>query len=222
MTNSEFWKSYVAKCSEKGLPPLYESAEEFAKAMNEPPKPYNTDDFTPSKDESTQDNNDDFEHMLYLMQQSSGFVEDEYLEESTNKEHMEIVSPKICACCQEPKNPDAFGTLRNGELRKICKVCHGKNISKARCKNKMTTPTTEEPKVQTDHSTQVKARKDLSMAMRSDAGDDKVAIMKLSVFHAALGMAYERGVAEGKTFADLTITEVELPVILDEVFGERA
>ena len=222
MTNSKFWEAYKAKCSEKGLPPLYKNAEEFDKAMTEPPKPYGTDDFTPSKDESTQDNNDDFEHMLYLMQQSSGFVEDEYHEESTKEEHVETVKPKVCACCQEPKSDDAFGTLRNGELRNICKACHGKKISLSRCKIKEVTPITKELEMQTDHSTQIKARKDLSMAMGSDAGDDKVAIMKLSVFHAALGMAYERGVAEGKTFADLTITEVELPVILDEVLGERA
>lgn len=45
MTNSTFWESYKAKCLEKGLPPLYENAEEFDKAMNEP-KPYSSDDFT--------------------------------------------------------------------------------------------------------------------------------------------------------------------------------
>lgn len=55
MNNSEFWKSYVAKCSEKGLPPLYENAEEFNKAMTKPPKPYSADDFTPRKEQRTAD-----------------------------------------------------------------------------------------------------------------------------------------------------------------------
>lgn len=45
--------------------------------------------------------------------------------------------------------------------------------------------------------------------------------MELTVFHSALAMAYERGKAEGKAFDDLTVTEVELPVILDEVLGAR-
>ena len=220
MTNSAFWEAYKAKCLEKGLPPRYENAEEFAKAMTEPPKPYSTDDFTLRKDESIQ-NNDEFEHMHYLMEQSCGFVEEEYLDDAKESPE-ETAEPIVCVSCQEPKSPDAFGTLRNGDLRKICRACHGKKISAARCKTKEMESTSEVPVVQKDHSAQVKARKDLNGAMHSNVGDDKVAIMKLSIFHAALGMAYERGIAEGKTFADMTITEVELPVILDEVLGARA
>lgn len=224
MNNQSFWASYKAKCEEKGIAPLYADEEAFNKAMTEPPKPYSTDDFTPRKDESVQDS-DEFEHMHYLMQQSCGFVEDEYLEdfeENTKEDNVGTANPIVCVCCQEPKGHDAFGTLRNGELRKICKVCHGKNISAARSKNKAPASIDSTPVVQEDHSAQIEARKDFNVAMRSNIGDDKVAIMKLSVFHAALGMAYARGIAEGKTFADLTITEVELPVILDDVLGARA
>lgn len=186
--------------------------------MTEPPKPYSSDDFAPSKEETMQDK-DEFEHMHYLMQQSCGFVEEEYLDDA-KEPPAETVGPIVCVSCQEPKSPDAFGTLRNGDLRKMCKVCHGKNISAARSKNKKADHIAEA--VQKDHSAQVKAGKDLNSAMHGNVGDDKVAIMKLSVFHAALGMAYERGIAEGKTFADMTITEVELPVILDEVLGVSA
>ena len=228
MTNSAFWEAYKAKCEEKGLPPLYENAEEFYKAMNEPPKPYSSDDFAPSKEECMQDN-DEFEGMYSLMQQSHGFVEDEYLEdfeENAKEANVVTVKPIVCVCCQEPKNPDAFGTLRNGELRKICKVCHGRSISKARSKNKEPKIVEETPIAHADHSAQVMARKELTNIMTSNSEDNKevgkVAIMELRVFYSALAMAYERGVAEGKAFADLTIAEVDLPVILDEVLGASA
>lgn len=228
MNNQSFWASYKAKCDEKGIAPLYADEEAFNKAMIEPPRPYSTDDLVPSKDNRIEDSNE-LEGMYSLMQQSHGFVEDEYLEdfeENAKETNVETVKPIVCVCCQEPKNPDAFGTLRNGELRKICKVCHGRSISKARNKNKAPKIVEETPIAHADHSAQVMARKELTNIMTSNSEDNKevgkVAIMELRVFYSALAMAYERGVAEGKAFADLTIAEVDLPVILDEVLGASA
>lgn len=225
MKNSQFWEQYKAKCAEKGLAPHYESEEEFSKAMTQPSKPYNTDDLVANKEEQMQDN-DEFEGMYSLMRQSHGFVEEEYLEDSkknTKEANVETVKPIVCVCCQEPKSSDAFGTLRNGKLRKICKVCHGKSISKARSKNKETAAVKEIPTVYVDHAAQVMARKNFNEAIKNSSDESKevgkVAIMELRIFHSALAMAYERGKSEGKSFDDLTIHEIDLPTILDEVLG---
>jgi hypothetical protein len=128
MTNNEFWKSYVAKCSEKGLPPRYESAEEFAKAMNEPPKPYSTDDFAPKRDieewhafEEGVDNID------------VGDLEDfEQVAEDAKKRRKEgdvkKVEWKRCAECNEMKADSEFKSFRGGKIGNVCKICAGKKV----------------------------------------------------------------------------------------------
>lgn len=180
--------------------------------MNEPPKPYSSDNFAPNCNSIDVE---DMEDLNALMLSSDCKVSDIDDEEET-------ATPIVCVCCQEPKSPDAFGTLRNRELRKICKVCHGKSISAARSKNKETAAVEEKPIVQADRSAQVLVKKEFKEAVETNPKEiGKVAIMELTVFHSALAMAYERGKAEGKAFDDLTVTEVELPVILDEVLGAR-
>lgn len=53
MNTYKTYESYKAKCKEKNLPLNYKNAEEFSKAMNEPPKPFSTDDFMSYKKEET-------------------------------------------------------------------------------------------------------------------------------------------------------------------------
>lgn len=201
MNNNAFWESYKAKCLEKGLPPHYESAEEFKKAMVESPRPFSTDDLTFKTEDLT---------ITWDEAHKGGDV------------HVELIVQQ-CVTCTEIKPIDAFGTLRNGDIRKICKACHGKSISNARGKNKAPATVEETPVTHTDHSAQVQVAKEFKEAVESSPKEvGKVAIMELRVFHSALAMAYERGFAEGKAFDELTITEVELPVILDEVLGASA
>lgn len=221
VNNNAFWESYKAKCLEKGLPPHYESKEEFNKAMNEPPKPFSLDDVAPKRDiegwHAAEEGIDDIDvedagdiYLSYDLAHEKGDV------------HVEQIVQQ-CVTCTEIKPIDAFGTLRNGDIRKICKACHGKSISNARGKNKAPATVEETPVTHTDHSAQVQVKKEFKEAVESSPKEvGKVAIMELRVFHSALAMAYERGFAEGKSFDELTITEVELPVILDEVLGVSA
>lgn len=131
MTNSQFWEQYKAKCAEKGLAPHYESEEEFSKAMTQPSKPYSTDDLVANKEEQMQDN-DEFEGMYSLMQQSHGFVEEEYLEDFKENTKGKDMAQKVewlrCIECNEMKEDTEFARLPNGKPRAICKKCMGDKI----------------------------------------------------------------------------------------------
>lgn len=131
MTNSQFWEQYKAKCAEKGLAPHYESEEEFSRAMTQPSKPYSTDDLAVNKEEHMQDN-DEFEGMYSLMQQSHGFVEEEYLEDSKENTKEKDMAKKVewlrCIECNEMKEDTEFARLPNGKHRAICKKCMGDKI----------------------------------------------------------------------------------------------
>lgn len=149
MGNNQAYESYKAKCLEKGLAPHYKSAEEFAKAMIEPPRPFSSDVFN-GVDEGT----------TVSLPERRVWEDVVGMDDDIDIEDIDETSEQIvCVCCQEPKSPDAFGTLRNRELRKICKVCHGKSISKARSKNKKIEAVKEIPIVQVDHSAQVVVKK---------------------------------------------------------------
>lgn len=131
MNNNSFWDSYKAKCAEKGLPPHYESEEEFSKAMTQPSKPYSTDDLVAHKEEHMQDN-DEFEGMYSLMQQLHRFVEEEYLEDFKENTKEKDMAQKVewlrCIECNEMKEDTEFARLPNGKHRAICKKCMGDKI----------------------------------------------------------------------------------------------
>ena len=116
MDNKKFWEQYNAKCKEKGLAPRHESAEDFAKAMIEPPRPFSTDDLTPKVREK-----ESFE----------GVEETEMIEEDDDKE--EDMAKKVpwqrCNMCSEMKEDSEFAHVRGGGLQKTCKKCMAQKIS---------------------------------------------------------------------------------------------
>ncbi|MDD4506219.1 MAG: hypothetical protein PHE60_07605 [Sulfurospirillaceae bacterium] len=209
MENNKFWEQYKAKCLEKGIAPLYANEEAFNKAMTEPPKPYSTDDLTPKmstyNELAKQDIGDNFNVDILGLEYDINVqdLEDwEQVAKDANKRRKEDGVKKVewkrCEHCNEMKEDTNFRRYRNGEYGKVCNVCIGSKISDGHKKNKMST---ELKKHYTAEET------------------EKVAIMELRVFHSALAMAYERGLSEGKSFNDLTVQEVDLPVILDDVLG---
>lgn len=239
MTNSTFWESYKAKCLEKGLPPRYENEEEFSKAMTEPPKPYSTDDFTPKRDiegwhaaeegiddiddeeETTQVfvkkcNNEEImwelERMMYEAEETEKIIatSNKPAYDEGKGDAMTQIQWFRCESCEEMKDENAFKKYRNGTFAKVCNACIGSKIRDAKAKRiEKIAPMIEQKQIYMG----IDKARDTSST---------VILMKLDVFHSALRMAYERGIAEGKTFADMTITEDELPVILDEVLGVSA
>lgn len=112
MTNNEFWESYKKKCDEKGIAPLYKDAEEFAKAMTEPPKPYSADDFTPKRD--VEECIDDID-----------IGDSEDFEENAKGANVKKIEWKRCEHCGEMKEEMHFRRYRNGEYGKVCNTCIG-------------------------------------------------------------------------------------------------
>lgn len=149
MTNSAFLEAYKAKCLEKGLPPLYTNAEEFDKAMNEPPKPYSSDDFTPKKSPyeklGEQDVGDNWG--VDVLEIDVGDMEDfeqVAIDAKKRKEDKNVkkVEWKRCEHCGEMKEEIFFRRYRNGAYGKVCNACISSKISAGHKKN---AKSTEEP-----------------------------------------------------------------------------
>lgn len=130
MNNSKFWEAYKAKCEEKGLPPLYTSAEEFDKAMDEPPRPYSTGDLNATSNESNVDlpKRREWDELMGV---DDIDVEDmEMIEEDSKEEDMaKKVEWKRCNICTEMKEESEFAHVRGGGLQKTCKKCMAQKIS---------------------------------------------------------------------------------------------
>lgn len=146
MNNQSFWDSYKAKCNEKGLNPHHDNAEEFDKAMTEPPRPYSTDDLVPSKDERASADIEGWHRLEEGVDDIEvGDLEDwEQVAKDAKKRKKEDGVPNIvkwerCDVCNEMKEESAFAHLPNGKLRKTCKQCMAAKISAGHKKNKEST-----------------------------------------------------------------------------------
>lgn len=147
MDNSKFWEAYRAKCEEKGLPPLYMNAEEFEKAMNEPPRPYSTDNLNATSNESNVGlpKRREWDELMGL---DDIDVEDmEMIEEDSKEEDMaKKVEWKRCNECSEMKADSEFKSFRGGKIGNVCKICAGKKV-RAGKKTKEETATPPSPKI---------------------------------------------------------------------------
>jgi len=154
MNNQSFWESYKAKCNEKGLNPHHDNAEEFDKAMTEPPRPYSTDDLVPSKEERA---SADIEGW-HRLEEGVDDIDVEDLEDceqvardAKNRrkgDDVKNVEWKRCEHCGEMKEDMHFRRYRNGEHGKVCNVCIGSKISAAKSKRiEALKPLIEEKKI---------------------------------------------------------------------------
>lgn len=154
MGNNKFWEDYKTKCFEKGLPNHYESAEEFDKAMIEPPRPYSTDDLMPRKEERSSADIEGW-HLLEegVDDIDAGDLDDlEQVVIDAKKRRkgdgVKNVEWKRCENCGEMKEDMYFRRYRNGEHGKVCNVCIGSKISAAKSKRiEALKPIFEEQKV---------------------------------------------------------------------------
>ncbi len=120
----------------RSTPPLYENAEEFDKAMSEPPKPFSTDDVMPKRDiegwHAVEEDIDDID--VGDMEDFEQVAEDakKRRKEDTNMKNVEW---KRCEHCNEMKEETHFRRYRNGEYGKVCNTCIGSKISAGHKKN---------------------------------------------------------------------------------------
>lgn len=147
MTNSAFWESYKKKCSEKGLSPRHESAEEFEKAMTEPPRPYSTDNLNATTNGSNVDlpKRREWDELM-------GVEDIEMIEDDDKEEDMAKKVPwQRCNMCSEMKEDSEFAHVRGGGLQKTCKKCMAQKISAGHKKHEKSIdalkPVIEEKKV---------------------------------------------------------------------------
>lgn len=124
MDNKKFWEQYNAKCKEKGLPSRYESAEEFKKAMTEPPRPYSTDNLNATTNESNVDLPKRREWDELMGDEEMEMIEDDKEEDMAKK-----VEWQRCNMCSEMKEDSDFAHVRGGGLQKTCKKCMAQKIS---------------------------------------------------------------------------------------------
>ena len=173
--NKNSWESYKAKCLEKGLPIIYKNADEFAKAMTEPPKPYSTDDFTPKTSHEGQD------------------IEDEWILDTLELKEKEddmkglLIEPIRCEECNEMKEETEFANRRGGGKSKVCKKCMGKRISDGHAKNHTITT----------HKTSV--LEPIEVATKVPLLKERPTIKAINeeTLHSMLMMAYKRGYDQG-------------------------
>ncbi len=134
MNNNKFWEAYKAKCLEKGLAPLYTNAEEFDKAMNEPPKPFSTDDFTPKRDiEGWHAAEEGIDDLLGGDMEDFKQVAEDAKKRSMGAEMKNVVWIR-CEHCGEMKDENAFKKYKNGTFAKVCNACIGSKIRDAKAK----------------------------------------------------------------------------------------
>lgn len=132
---------------------------------------------------------------------------------------------KQCVVCLEPKTKEGFRVFVNGELSKICKVCHGKKISESRQKNKHESVNEKTPEIQLDkridHSDRILARKDFNKAMKKYSDlNGKIIIMNLTDFYSVLKAVHEDG-SNNKNTPFNSIEEVDLSVIVEQALKQE-
>ena len=177
--------------------------------MTEPPKPFSSDDVAPKPDiEGWHAAEESIDDLLGGDMEDFKQVAEDAKKRSMGAEMKNVVWIR-CEHCGEMKDENVFKKYKNGTLAKACNACIGSKIRDAKAKRiEKLAPMIEQKQIYIG----VDKARDTS---------DMVVTMKIDIFHAANGMAYERGLKEGKTFANMTITEFELPVIINEVLGVR-